>query len=83
MIRQYPIIDASKFPTVYTYRAIVRSPRKVIKSKRYLVSDKPCVTNGTKNVKLSLSEIANVITAKILATIENWMKLILRRNMEL
>jgi len=48
-----------------------------------LVSDKPCVTNGTKNVKLSLSEIANVITAKILATIENWMKLILRRNMEL
>jgi hypothetical protein len=48
-----------------------------------LVSDKPYVKNGTKNVKLFLSEIANIITAKIVATIENWIKLILRRNLEL
>jgi len=34
MIREYPIIDASKFPTVYTNRVVVRSPRKVIEPKK-------------------------------------------------
>jgi hypothetical protein len=64
MIRECPIIDSSKFPTVYTSRAIVRSLQKVIKSKK-VFGDKPYVTNGTKNVKLFLSEIANVITQKL------------------
>ena len=73
MIRVYPIIDVrNSLPFTQIGRSWDLLERQ-LNIRKYLVSDKYYVANGTKNIKLFLSEIPNVIAAKIIATVENWM----------